>query len=139
GARVGSGAPVEFRAGAGDDRDVGGAATDRVRGDLGERRTVALALGGQARRNEDLAAWLDTDVRALVRADPGAFDIAAEPEPEITPGPACLGLAPAKIRGADHLDGHREAGRIVAAVVAGRRAVLGREHHVPRKVVRRDE
>src|SRR5207244_9066071 len=85
--------------------------------------------------DEDLAARLDTDVRALVRADPGAFDVAAEPEPEISPGPACLGLAPAKIHGADHLDGHREAGRIVAAVVASRRAVLEREPHVPRKVV----
>src|SRR5207249_7284483 len=125
-ARVGSGAPVAFRGVAGDDRGGGGAATDRVRGGLGARRAVPLALGGQARRNEDLAARLDTDVRTLVRADPGAFDVAAEPEPEITPGPACFGLAPAKIRGADHLDGHREAGRIVAAVVAGRRAVLER-------------
>src|SRR5206468_2798971 len=117
----------------------GGTATDRVRGDLRERRGVPLPLRGQAGGDENLAARLDANVRAFVRADPGALDVAAEAQPEIPAGPARFGLSPAKVRDTDHLGCHREPGRIVTAVVAGGGAVLEGQSDVPGELVRLHE
>ena len=138
-AGVGAGAPVELGRVAGDDRDVRRIAAERVGGDLGERRAVPLPLRRQARRHQHLAARFDTDVRALVGTDAGALDVAAESEPEVATGAARLGLAATELAGPDHLERHRQTGRVVAAVVAGGAAVLEREPHVPRKLVGLDE
>ena len=54
---------------------------------LREDGRVALALGGQAGRDLDLAGGLDVHVRALVGADAGALDVAGEPDAD----PAALG------------------------------------------------
>jgi hypothetical protein len=53
--------------------------------DLREDRGVPLPLGGQAGRDDDLAAGLDLHVAALVRPDAGALDVAATPMPTRRP------------------------------------------------------
>ena len=51
---------------------------------------MALPLGGEAGGDDDLAVGLDPDVRALVRPDPGALDVAGEPDADPAAlGPAC--------------------------------------------------
>ena len=82
-ARERPGAPVEPARVAGHDGDVGRRAAERLRGDLGERRLVALPLGREAGRDEDPAARLDPHVRALVRPDPRSLDVAADPQTEV--------------------------------------------------------
>ena len=138
-AREGAGAPVEAAGVAGDDRDVGGIAAERIRGDLGERRLVALPVRGEAGGDEDLAARLDADARAFIRPDARALDVAGDAEAEMAAVGARGGLARAEVAVADHGQRHVEAGRVVAAVVAGRPAVLEGEAHVPRELVGLDQ
>src|SRR5207253_653211 len=120
----GAGAPVELPSVAGDDRDVGGVAPERVGGNLGECRVVSLALGGEAGGHVDLAARLDADLGSLVRPDARALHVAADPEAEVAPLAPRLRLAAAEVAGADALESQLEAERVVAAVVAGGAAIL---------------
>src|SRR5207302_6952273 len=135
----GPGAPVELAGVAGDDRDVGGVAPERVGGDLGERRLVTLALGGEAGGHVDLSARLDADVGSLVRPDARALHVAADPKAEVPPLASSFRLAAAEVAGADPLERQLEAEWVVAAVVAGGAAILERQPDVPRELVRLDE
>src|SRR5436853_570911 len=54
--REGAGAPVELARVTGHDRHVAGVAADRLGGDLGERRLVALALARETGGDKDFAA-----------------------------------------------------------------------------------
>ena len=71
---------------AGDDLDVLERHAQLVGGDLRERREVALALGGEPGRDLHLAGGLDHDVRALVRADAGALDVAGQADADLAAG-----------------------------------------------------
>ena len=78
---------------AGHDLDVLERHAELVGGDLRERREVALPLGGQAGRDLHLAGRLDDDVRALVRPDAGALDVAGEADADLAAvGPRRLGV-----------------------------------------------
>src|SRR6185436_11974718 len=101
-----------------------GIAAERIRGDLGERRLVALPMRGEASGDEHLAARLDADARAFIRSDARALDVAGDAEAEMAALGARDGLARAEVAVADHGQRHLEAGRVVAAVVAGRPTVL---------------
>ncbi len=100
---------------------------------------MPLPVRGETRRHEHLAARLHAHVGALVRADPRPLDVARHAQPEIAPLRARGRLARAKVGEADHAERHLEAGRVVAAVVAGGAAVLERQAHVPRKLVGLDQ
>src|SRR5688572_13220042 len=52
--------------------------------ELGEHREVPLPLRADAGRAANLAARLDRDPRTLVRADAGAFDVAHNPDADMT-------------------------------------------------------
>src|SRR5260370_25375392 len=66
-----------------------------VRHQLGEDRLHALSLRGSAGGEMDLARWIDAHGGAFERSDPGALDIAADPETEMSTLPARFTLAPA--------------------------------------------
>src|SRR5207237_1500874 len=138
-ARERAGTPVETARVAGHDGDVARLAPQRLRRDLRERRLVALTLRGEAGRDGHAAARLDAHVRALVRSDAGALDIACDPQAEVASLVACGALPLAEFRNADALQRHLEPRRVVAAVVARRSAILERQAYVPRKLVRLDE
>src|SRR5207248_1123635 len=82
------------------ERDLGG--------DLGERRCVPLALRREAARDQDLAARLHPDVRALVRTDAGPLDVAADAKAEVAPARPGVGLPGPEVPVADHVEGHLE-------------------------------
>src|SRR4029453_19073031 len=138
-ARVGAGAPVELPGVAGDHGDLTRIAAERVSGDLGEGGVVSLARGGQSRRYQHAAARLHSHMRALVRANARAFDVAPDPDAEVPSLGSGLRLARAERREVRSLEGHLQSGGGVAAVVARRPAVLEREADVPRELVGLDE
>src|SRR5262249_9504261 len=105
----------------------------------GERRLVSLSLRGEAGRHVHGAAGLDAHVGPLVGADAGPFDVTRDAEPEVTPLGAGGALPLAKCAEADAIERHLESRGVIAAVVPCRAAVLKRESHVPRKLVRLDE
>src|SRR6185437_8836340 len=87
-------------------------------------RLHPLALRARARRDIELAAGVEPHGRALERADPGALDIAADPEAEMPAALAGRFLAAAKLgEAADRRERLVEGSRIVAAVVNHRLAV----------------
>ena len=138
-AREGSRAPVEPARVPGHHRDVGGRAPQRVCSDLREGRLVALPLGREAGRHQDPAARLDPHVGTLVRPDPGPLHVAGDPEAQVASLRARRGLRGPELPRADRLERHLQTGRVVPAVVPGRPAVLERQAHVPRELVRLDE
>ena len=138
-ARIGAGAPVEAPRVTRHHRHRRGITAQNLGGDLGERRCVPLALRREAARDQDLAARLHPDVRALVRTDAGPLDVAADAKAEVAPARPGVGLPGPEVPVADHVEGHLEPRRVVAAVVARGTAVLEREPDVPWELVRPDE
>src|SRR2546427_1185185 len=138
-ARIGAGAPVEAPRVTRYHRHRRGIAAQNLGGDLGERRRVPLALRREAARDEDLAARFHPDVRTLVRTDAGPLDVAADAKTEVAPARPGVGLPGPEVAVADHVEGHLEPRRVVAAVVARGPAVLESETDVPWELVRPDE
>ena len=137
--RIGPRTPVEAAGVAGHHAHIGHIAAKLVGHDLGKARVVALSLAGQSCHGQHPSAWLDTHVRALVGPDARTFDIRGEPQAEVAGLGARHGLFRAKADHIDHLLGQRQAGRVIAAVVARRRAILKRQPDIPRELVGRDE
>src|SRR6202007_2996621 len=117
--------------GAGPARDPGciGERNDHVVGsdlpgvgnDLGEDRFHPLALRGGAGGKTDLARRIDPHSRPFERPDPGALDIAADAEPEISALSARLALTPTERRdAADRIERLLQAAWVIAAVVDDR-------------------
>ena len=109
---------------AGGDLDVLEAHAEGVGDDLREDGLVALALGGQAGGDLDLAGGLDVDVGAFVGPDPGALDVARQPDAD--PASRCrhLGAEGSELVPADQLLELGERGGVVAGVVGQLAAVL---------------
>ena len=108
--------------------------------DLREHGEVPLALRADAGRDAHLAARLDRDARAFVRADAGALDVADDADADV---PA-LGAQPRllvahELLVADHLGRLLERRQVVAAVVDERRGVLEHDLVVVRETVGREQ
>src|SRR5439155_14878142 len=107
--------------------------------DLRDDRLHALALRSGAAGDVDLARRVDTDEGALERADPGAFDVAAEAEPEIPALGARFGLAAAEgLDPANRVERLLQRAGIIAAVVDDRLAVAIRDADPVRHLVGAD-
>ena len=110
-------APVERLGVAFDHDHVLGLHAKLVGDDLGEHRVVALALGRESGVDIDLAGdRMHADMAALVGPEPGAFDIAGEPEAEIFARSACGVLFGAKFLAAKLDQRHAERLGVLAAV-----------------------
>ena len=78
---------------------------------------VALALGGQAGRDLDLAGGLDVHVRALVGPDAGALDVAGQADADLPALRGHLGLERRELVPADQRLDLLQRRRVVAGVV----------------------
>ena len=124
---------------AGDDLDVLELHAELVGDDLREHRLVALALGGQAGGDLDLAGGLDVDVRALVGADAGALDVAGEADADLPSLRRHLRLERRELVPADQRLDLLQQRRVVAGVVLQLAAVLEDQAVVVGELVGLDE
>ena len=124
---------------AGDHLDVLELHAELVGDQLREDGRVALALGGQAGRDLDLAGGLDVHVRALVGADAGALDVAGQADADRRPCGGHLGLERRELVPADQLLDLLQRRRVVAGVVLQLAAVLEDQPLVVGELVGLDE
>ncbi len=97
-----------------------------LRHDLGEGGLVALALRRQPDRDVDPAGRLHLDVRTLVGADAGAFDVAADADADLAPMRARLVAVRLELLPPDQRLELGQRRGVVAGVVDQRSAVLER-------------
>src|SRR5205085_3208585 len=99
----------------------------QIRDDLREDRLHALALRSGAAGDINLARGIDAHKGALEWADTGAFDVAADAEPEIAAAGARLGLAAAEaVDAADRVERLLQRPGVIAAVINDRLAIAVR-------------
>ena len=131
----GHGAAARHRAEADRDRggigkgqhDILGLHLPQIGDDLREDRLHALALRSGAAGDINLARGVDAHKGALEGADTGAFDVAADTEPEIAAVGARLGLAAAKsVDAADRVERLLQRPGVIAAVINDRLAIAVR-------------